>query len=80
LYDVLQLHSRSSIAAGVSHKIVFVIAAIESLLLKDSNEPIQKNLGERMAFIIGESLEERKKIVANVEDFYRFVRGWSITA
>jgi hypothetical protein len=24
-----------------------------------------------MAFIIGESLEERKKIVANVEDFYR---------
>jgi len=40
LYVVLQLHSRSSIAAGVSHKIVFVIAAIESLLLKDSNEPI----------------------------------------
>lgn len=71
LYDALQLHSRSSVAAAVSHKIVFVIAAIESLVLKDSNEPIQKNLGERMAFIIGESLEERKKIVTNVEDFYR---------
>jgi len=48
--------------------------------LKDSNEPIQKNLGERMAFIIGESLEERKKIVANVEDFYRIRSRLVITA
>jgi hypothetical protein len=71
LYDALQLHSRNSVATAISHKIVFVIAAIESLLLKDSNEPIQKNLGERIAFIIGKSLEERKKIVANVEEFYR---------
>jgi len=71
LYEALQLHSRSSIAAAVSHKIVFVIAAIESLLLKNSTEPIQKNLGERMAFIIGNSLEERKEVVANVEEFYR---------
>jgi hypothetical protein len=50
---------------------VFVIAAIESLLLKDSNEPIQKNLGERMAFIVGKTLDERKPIVANVDEFYR---------
>jgi hypothetical protein len=71
LYDALQLYSRNSVATSVSHKMVFVIAAIESLLLKDSSEPIQKNLGERMAFIAGKTLEERKPIVANVEEFYR---------
>lgn len=71
LYAVLQLHARNSVVAPVSHKIIFVVATIESLLLKDSNEPIQKNLGERMAFIIGNSLEQRKQIVTNVEDFYR---------
>jgi hypothetical protein len=71
LYATLQLHARNSVVAPVSHKIVFVVAAIESLLLKDPNEPIQKNLGERMAFIIGNSLEQRRPIVTNVEDFYR---------
>jgi hypothetical protein len=71
LYDALQLYSRNPVAASVSHKIVFVIAAIESMLLKDSNEPIQKNLGERMAFLVGKSLDERKRIVANVDEFYR---------
>jgi hypothetical protein len=62
---------RNPVVAPVSQKIVFVMAAIESLLLKDSNKPIQKSLGERMAFVIGNSLEQRKQIVANVEDFYR---------
>jgi hypothetical protein len=31
---------------------------------------IQKNLGERMAFLIGKWLESRKEIVKNVEEFY----------
>ena len=71
LYDALQLHSRNSVAISVSHKIVFVIAAIESMLLKDSNEPIQKNLGERIAFMVGKTLDERKRIVASVDKFYQ---------
>jgi hypothetical protein len=71
LYDALHLQSQHSIAAEIPHKILFVTAAIESLLLKDLREPVQKNLGERMAFIIGNSLEERKEIVRNVEEFYR---------
>lgn len=71
LYEALQLHSRQTVAVEVPHKIVFVVAAIESLLLKDSNEPIQKNLGERMAFIIGSSASDRKAIIRNVEEFYQ---------
>jgi hypothetical protein len=70
LYGALQLHSRHSVAVEIPHKVVFVIAAVESFLLKDSNEPIQKNLGERMAFLIADKLEERKGVIRNVEDFY----------
>jgi len=70
LYETLLLYSRHSISAEISHKIVFVTAALESLLLKDSHEPIQKNLGERMAFLIGSNLAERKDVVSNVEAFY----------
>jgi Apea-like HEPN len=75
LYHALQLHSRHSIAIEIPNKLVFVIASIESLLLKDSNEPIQKNLAERMAFIIGQDLPQRKEIVNNVEAFYRVRSG-----
>jgi hypothetical protein len=71
LYGALQLHSRHSVAAETLHKIVLVASAIESLLLRDTREPIQKNLGERMAFITGNSLDERKGVVTNVEEFYR---------
>jgi len=70
LYGALQLHARHSVAREIAHKIVYVVAAAESLLLRDSREPIQKNLGERMAFLIGNTLEERKKIIQNVEEFY----------
>jgi hypothetical protein len=31
----------------------------------------QKNIGERMAFLIGDSLESRKAVVANVDEIYK---------
>ena len=62
LYDALLLYSRNSVVADVADKLVFILVSLESMLLKDSNEPIAKNIGERMAFLIGESVEERKKI------------------
>ena len=71
LYDALLLYSRSSVVADVADKLVFILVSLESMLLKDSNEPIAKNIGERMAFLIGESVEERKKIVKNVDQTYR---------
>ncbi len=71
LYDALILYSRQTLAAGVSDKLVFTFSALESMLLRDGNEPIQKNLGERMAFLIGQSVPERKDIVKNIDDVYR---------
>jgi Apea-like HEPN len=70
LYGALQLHARHSIATEVAHKLVFVVAAAESFFLKNSSEPIQKNLGERMAFLVGNTVDERRKVIQNVDEFY----------
>lgn len=75
LYGALQLHARHSVATEVAHKLVFVVAAAESIFLKNSTEPIQKNLGERMAFLTGETVDERRKVIQNVDEFYRIRSG-----
>jgi hypothetical protein len=71
LYDALILYSRQSQADELSDKLVFAISALESVLLRDSNKPIQKNLGERMAFLIGTSVNERRDIIKNLEEIYK---------
>lgn len=48
---------------------VYILAAVESLLLRENNEPIGKSIGERLAFIVGETVDERiavKNIVSRV--------------
>jgi hypothetical protein len=75
LFGALQLYARHSVSTEVSHKVVFVVAAIESLLLKNGQEPIQKNLGERMAFLIGKTVPERKDIIKTVDSFYKIRSG-----
>jgi len=71
LYDALILYSRQPLAREVSDKLIFTLSALESMLLRDSNEPIQKNLGERMAFLIGQTVPQRKDIVKNIDEVYR---------
>ena len=71
LYDALILHSRQAQAIELSDKLVFALAALESMFLIDANEPIQKNLGERLAFLVGTTVEERKAIVKNVGEVYK---------
>jgi hypothetical protein len=70
LYDALLIYSRNSTASEVADKLVFVLVSLESMLLKDSSEPITKNIGERMAFLIGGSVNERKAIIQNVNAAY----------
>ena len=72
LYDALILYSRQSHASDLSDKLIFTVSALESMLLRDGNEPIQKNLGERMAFLIGGSVSEKKEIIKNLEEVYKF--------
>jgi hypothetical protein len=69
--DALLLYSRAGTSKDVADKLVYMLAALESILLKNSSEPIQQNLGERLAFLIGENVEDRKNIISNVRDVYR---------
>jgi hypothetical protein len=65
----LFLYSRNSLAKEISDKLVYILVFLESILLKDSNEPIMQNIGDRMAYLIG-APEERKEIVQNTKDIY----------
>ncbi len=71
LYDALLIYSRNSVAADPADKLVYILVALESMLLRNESEPIGKNIGERMAFLTGNALETRKAVVANVTETYR---------
>jgi hypothetical protein len=70
LFDSFLLYSRNSTTTQPSDKLVFILVALESILLKDASEPIQGNLAERMAFLIGPTLDDRKAIVSDVKKTY----------
>jgi hypothetical protein len=82
--DSLIIYSRCTTTDDLSDKLIYILASFESIFLKDSSEPIQQNLGERMAFLIGNTAEERKNIIKNLKTVYglrsRFVHhGTSIS-
>jgi hypothetical protein len=64
LIDCLILYSKSTLAKDPASKLVGVLVALESMLLKDGSEPIQQNLSERIAFLF--SPEKRIEIKRSV--------------
>lgn len=70
LLEALLLYSRNSVAREPVDKLVYIFAALESMLLKDGSEPIQGNLALRAAFLIGDDAKARKEIAANVRAVY----------
>ena len=63
LMETLYLYSKASLAKNISDRLVYTLVALESIFLKDANEPIQDNISLRMAFMHPISVEERKLIV-----------------
>ena len=70
LYEALLIYSRNNLTSDLSEKLLFVLVALESLLLRDGSEAIQGNLAERLAFLAGPTLDERKKIVEITRTVY----------
>ncbi len=70
LLDALLYYSRSSLSKTLSDKLLYILVALESFLLKNSNEPIQQNISERLAIFIGNSIQEKKMIIRLVKDIY----------
>ena len=70
LLDALLLYSRSTREKDLSGRLVYVLVALESVLLKNDSEPIQQNVGERMAFLIADTVEKRKATIRSLKDAY----------
>lgn len=70
LLNSLFIYSNSSLMNNLNDKLIYILVSIESLLLKDSNESISQNIGERIAFMIGNNVISRKIIIKNIKDIY----------
>jgi hypothetical protein len=66
----LFIYSRCLLAIEVEDKLIYILVAIEAILLKNDNEPIQQNIGERMAILIESTAEKRKMVIKNVKEVY----------
>ncbi len=76
LLDALLMYSRAALQDGLAEKLLYIVVALESLLLRDDKEAIQQNLGERIAFTIGGTVEERKRVIKVTKDAYSLRSGF----
>lgn len=70
LLRAINIYSKSSLSQDLNDKLLYVITALEYILLKDSSESLQKHIGERMALLIGRSLEARIEIIKEYKRAY----------
>lgn len=71
LLNALLIYSRAALQERLAEKLLYILVALESLLLRDEAESIQQNLGERVAFTIGGNVDERKDIIRATKEAYR---------
>ena len=64
------LYSKAAFTAEPLEKLVYVLSALESTLLKNESEPIQQNLAERLAIFTSHELVERKAIIKTIRSVY----------
>lgn len=66
----LLIYSKAAYTAEPVEKLIYMLSGLESILLRNENEPIQQNLSERMAFFIGQDVAQRKAIISSVKGVY----------
>jgi hypothetical protein len=70
LVKALAIYSKSCIAQTLTDKLLYAVLTLESVLLKDQSESLQKHIGERMAIMTGRTLQERIAIIDNYKEAY----------
>ena len=82
LFAVLLVYSRAALRSAIEDKLLYVVVALDSLLLRDDSEPIGDNVAVRIAWVIGQSTDDRAAIVRLVRAAYslrsRFVHHGKI--
>lgn len=70
VYDALKIYSKHTLRRNPFDKLLYILIALESVLLRNETEPVQQNLAERIAFAIAKTIEERRKIVKTIKKIY----------
>lgn len=68
--DSFYIYARCTTAKDPADKLVYILAALETLFLKNNTEPIQQNLAERMAFLIEKKVDNRRQVIRDVRNAY----------
>lgn len=61
--SALVLYSQSALRSASTEKLLAILIPLESFLLRNPSEPITESISVRFAFAIGETLEDRERIV-----------------
>jgi hypothetical protein len=70
LWDALRIYSKHSLRHDLFDKLLYILVALETMLLRNNTEPIQQNVAERLAFLIGRDLAERQNILKTIRGIY----------
>lgn len=70
LLNVAFLFSRCIESKIYQDKLVYSLVALETLLLKNTSEPIQNSIGLRLAFLTRKDINERKNVIALIKQSY----------
>ena len=70
LLNAIIIYSKNTISTEIYDKILYILVALESMLLKNDSEPIQQNIGMRLAYLIANTLDSRKDVIKTVKDIY----------
>jgi len=76
LLKSIRLISKAAVRRNVEDKLLYVLSAVESFFLRDSGEPIQNNIGERLAFARKNDEKQRKQVVSLVKTVYAHRSGF----
>jgi len=78
ILDSVTLYSEATRAKEFSSKLIYILSALESIFLKNENEPIQQNLAERIAILVGRDLDEKKILSTILNPFMNCVLSFCI--
>lgn len=68
----LSLFARGIKSTEFQDRVVFMLVVTETLLLKNTSEPIQASVSQRMAFLTAFAVKERKEIIDIVKEAYKY--------
>ncbi|NLT52398.1 MAG: hypothetical protein GXX85_15950 [Ignavibacteria bacterium] len=70
ILEALRLYSSSLLMHNLSSRLIYILTAVEGLLLRNNTESIQDNVSRRLAFTISKEKLERQKIARNFKEIY----------